>query len=398
MQIAAAVLLILVFGGGWLAWSLYRGTAAHYVTQKIERGPIVRSVTTSGVIGLAASTPVRARVSGVIQALYCDTNTRVNAGHLCAKIDPRPYQIVVDHDKADLLAGGAQLERDKANLDQAQTAFERNQIRAKRRAITRKALDNSRKVYEQAQTQIKRDEATVAELETALQAAEINLGDTEIVSPIDGTVISRNVEVGQTVAAGSETPPLFLVAADLTVIHVDANAGGKDIGEVKPGDKASFTVEAYPNRRFAGEVTQIRPLPQAIENVATYDLVISAPNPNLLLKPGMTAMIQIVVDSRDDVLRAPTQALRYTPRDLAVPNGSGGPRVPPDGSPQLWILRDGKPTAITIQLGLDDGAYTEIVKGDLQPGDELIIRESGDVLEKPAAMVPPDPRLGKPKS
>ena len=300
--------------------------------------------------------------------------------------------------QADLAAAKARVENDKANLAQAQEAFEHTQIRAKRRAITRKALDNSRKAHEQAQTQIKRDEATVAQLETALHAAEIKLGDTEIVSPIDGTVVSRNVEVGQTVASGSETPPLFLVAADLTVIHVDANAVEKDIGEVKPGDKASFTVEAYPNRRFAGEVTQVRPSPPTIENVATYDVVISAPNLDVLLEPGMMATISIVVDRRDDVIRAPNQALRYSPRDLAVLNGSGSPRAPPDSSSQLWILRDGKPIAITVQLGLNDGANTEIVGGDLQPGDELIIGESGGVLEKPAAMVPPDPRLGKPKS
>ena len=177
----------------------------------------------------------------------------------------------------------------------------------------------------------------------------------------------------------SETPPLFLVTADLTVVHVDAKAGEKDIVEVKPGGNASFTVEAYPNRRFAGEVTQVRPLPQTIQNVATYNIVISAPNPERLLEPGMMATISIVVDRRDDVIRAPNRALRYLPRDLAVPNGSGGPRVPPDRSSQLWILRDGKPIAITVQLGLDDGANTEIVEGDLQAGDELIISESGGV-------------------
>ena len=198
-------------------------------------------------------------------------------------------------------------------------------------------------------------------------------------------MVSRNVELGQTVASGSETPPLFVVAADLTIIHVDAIAGEKDIGEVKPGDKASFTVEAYPNRPFVGEVTQIRPSPQTIENVATYDVVISAPNLDVLLEPGMMATISIVVDRRDHVIRAPNQALRYSPRDLAVPNSSGSPRAPPDGSSQLWIMRDGKPIAITVQLGLNDGANTEIVEGDLHPGDELIIGESSGALEKPAA-------------
>jgi HlyD family secretion protein len=398
LQMAAATVVVLAFGGGWLTWSLYRGTAAHYVTQKVERGSVVRAVTASGVVEPAATTPVGAHVSGVIQALYCDANMKVKAGQLCAKIDPSPYQIVVDRAKADLAAAEVRVEKDKADLVQAGAAFERHEAPAKRRATTRKVLTNSRKAYEEAQTQIKRDVATAAQLETALHAAEINLADTEIVSPIDGTVVSHNVEVGRTVAAGSATPPLFLVAADLTVIHVDANVGEKDIGEVKPGGKASFTVEAYPNRRFAGEVTQVHPSPQTIENVATYDVVISAPNPDLLLEPGMMATISIVVDRRDDVIRAPNQALRYSPRNLAALNGSGSPRALPDSSSQLWILRDGKPIAITVQLGLNDGANTEIVGGDLQPGDELIIGESGIVLEKPAAIFPPDPRPGKLKS
>ena len=180
----------------------------------------------------------------MIEVLYCDVNMTVKAGQLCAKIDPRPYQTVVDQDKAGLVAAEAQLDKDKVNFDQTKAVFERYETLAKRRAMSRKALDKSRKALdksrkanEQAQAQIKRDEATVAQLQTALHAAEINLGNTDIISPLDGTMISRNVEMGQTVAAGSETRPLFLVAADLTVIHVDANVGEKDIGEVKLGDK-----------------------------------------------------------------------------------------------------------------------------------------------------------------
>jgi heavy metal translocating P-type ATPase/RND family efflux transporter MFP subunit len=398
LQTAAAVVAVLALGGGWLTWSLYRGTAANYVTQKIERGSVVRTVTAGGIVSPTASTPVGARVSGVIQALYCDANMKVKAGQLCAKIDPRPYQSVVDQAKADLAVAEDRVEKVKADLAQAQVAFERLEAPEKRRAISRKVLIKSRRAYEQAQTRMKRDEAMLTHLQAALLAAEINLGSTNIVSSIDGTIVSRNVELGQTIAAGSDTPPLFLVAADLTLTHIDAILSEKDIGEVKLGNKASFTVASFPNHPFTGEVTQILPPPQTIQNVATYDVVISAPNPDLLLKPGLTATIRIVVERRDDVLRALNQALRFSPRDLAVLNGSGSPRAPPDGSPQLWILRDGKPRAITVQLGLIDGANTEIVGGDLQPGDELIIGESGGVMEKPAAMVPPDPRLGKPKS
>ncbi|MGA3341425.1 MAG: efflux RND transporter periplasmic adaptor subunit, partial [Methylocella sp.] len=158
------------------------------------------------------------------------------------------------------------------------------------------AIDKSRKAFERAQTLTERDEARVAELQAALHAAEINLGYTDIVSPIDGTVVSRNVEMGQTVAADSETPPLFVIAVDPTLTHIDAIISAKDSSEVKLGDKVSFTVEAYPNRKFSGTVTQIRPSAQTHEPAATYDIVISAPNTDLLLEPGMASTIRIMIE------------------------------------------------------------------------------------------------------
>ena len=373
---AAVVLVVLAFGGGWLYWSTHRTATVRYATQKIELGSIVRTVTASGGVVPSATALVGARVSGVIQALSCAADTKVKAGQICAKLDPRPYQTVVDQDNADLAAAEDRREKDKTDLAHAKAAFERHEARSKRRAISRKALDNSHRTYEQAQTQTKLDEATVAELQAALHAAETNLGDTDIVSPIDGTVVSRNVAIGQIVAVGSETAPLFLVAADLTVLHVDANVRKNDIGEVNLGDKATFTVGPFANRLFAGEVTQIGPSPQTIENVVTYDVVITASNPDLLVQPGMTATIRIVVDRRDNVLRAPDQALRYSPAGHAAPSDSTGARTPLAGWPQVWTLREGRPTAVPVQLGLQDGVYTEIVKGDLKPGDDLIISES----------------------
>ena len=247
---AAFVVVVLTFGGGggWLYWSIHRTAAVQYATQKIELGSIVRTVTASGGVVPTATAPIGARVSGMIQTIFCATNTKVKAGQICAKIDPRPYQTVVDQDNADLSAAEDRLEKDKADLAHAKAAFERHEARSKRRAISRKAFDNSHKAYEQTQTQTKLDKATVAELQAALHAAETNLGDTDIVSPIDGTVISRNAAIGQTVAAGSEekTAPLFLVAADLNVLHIDANVRKSDIGEVNLGDKALFTVEFSP--------------------------------------------------------------------------------------------------------------------------------------------------------
>ena len=206
-QIPAAVVVLVVLafggGGGWLYWSTYRTATVHYATQKIELGSIVRTVTASGGVVPTATAAIGARVPGMIQALSCAANTKVKAGQICAKLDPRPYQTVVDQDNADLAAAEDRLEKDKTDLAHAKAAFERHEARSKRRAISRKALDNSHRTYEQAQTQTKLDEATVAELQAALHAAETNLGDTDIVSPIDGTVVSCNVAIGQIVAAGS---------------------------------------------------------------------------------------------------------------------------------------------------------------------------------------------------
>ena len=292
------IVLLLLAGSLWIMANLNYNMAPmdQMMQMQLERGSVVRAVTARGVVGPAATAPVVARVPGVIQALDCDAKMNVKAGQVCAKIDPRPYQIVVDQSRADLQTAEARLEKDKADLAQAKAAFESHEALAKRRASSRKAIDKARKFFEKAQTQTNRDEARVAELQAALHAAEANLGYTDIVSPIDGTVVSRNVEMGQTVAANSETLPLFVIAADLTLTHIDAIIGAKDSGEVKLGDKATFTVEAFPNRPFSGAVTQIRPSPQTYEHVATYDVVISAPNPDLLLEPGMAATIGIGIE------------------------------------------------------------------------------------------------------
>jgi len=195
-------------------------------------------------------------------------------------------------------------------------------------------------------------------------------------------VVARSVEIGQMVAAGSEMQ-LFLVGTNLAVIHIAANVSAKDIDEVKLGNKATFRVASFPNRPFAGGVVQIWPSPQTSDQIPTHIIAIAAPNPDLLLEPGMAATIRIVTDRRDDVLSAPNPA-----ESPAVASDGADPMTSPDGSPRLWILRDGKPTAISVELGLDDGIYTEIIKGDLQPGDEVIVGESGAASEKTSGGVP----------
>lgn len=375
---AILTLLALALAGVALYWTMSHDSAVRYVTQKVARGPVVRAITASGTINPVITVQVGTYVSGVIQARYCDYNTEVKKGRLCAKIDPRPYQIIVDQDKANLAVARAQLVKDKANLAYAKVSYERNQRLVQTKAVSQDTLDNSKNAYDQAQAQIGLDEATIALREAELGAATINLGYTDIISPVDGTVVSRSVEMGQTVAASFQTPTLFLVATDLTTMQVDTNVSESDIGAVKLGNKATFTVESFARHPFSGEVTQVRQSPQTIQNVVTYDAVISVPNEELLLKPGMTATARIVVDRRDDALRAPDQAFRYTPGGLAALSGApSAPSVLPDGSTgvRLWVLRDGSPRPVVVVPGLDDDSYTEIVKGDLQPGDEIIVGE-----------------------
>jgi HlyD family secretion protein len=300
MALAFGVLIVLLLltGSLWIMSNLNHNMAFmdEVMEMQLERGSGIRAVTARGVITPTETAPVAAQVSGVIEALHCDANMHVKAGQLCAKIAPRPYQIVVDQKRAELAAAEAQLEKNKVDLAEAKAACESHEGLAERPVISRKAIEKSRKAFERVKTQTKRDEARVAELQAALHAAETNLNYSDIVSPLDGTVVSRNVEMGQTVTADSKTPPLFVIAADLTLTHIDAIISAKDSGEVKLGDKASFTVESYPSRTFSGTVTQIRPSTQAHEHAATYDVVISAPNPDLLLEPGMAATIRIVIE------------------------------------------------------------------------------------------------------
>ena len=284
---------------------------------------------------------------------------------------------LLTQDNADLAAAETRLQKGNAELARSKATFEYYEARQRRRVIPQKTLDKLRKAYEQTQTRTKIEEASVAQLQAALHAAQANLDHTDISSPIDGTVVARNVKMGQTIVAGGETP-LFVVAEDLTAMQVNGNVSENDVRAINLGDKASFTVEAIPNHLFAGVITQLGRSSQTLEHAPTYDVVITAPNPELLLKPRMAATIKIVVDRRDDVLRAPDQALRYSPAGHAAPSSSTGAGTPLDGWPQVWILRQGRPTAVPVQLGLDDGAYTEILKGDLKPGDELIISEGGD--------------------
>ena len=372
----AAGLLLLLAGAGAAWWSTRGAAPVHYVTAPVTRGGVARTVTATGTVNPELTIIVGSYVSGVIQQLSCDYNTRVTAGQICAKIDPRPYQMVVNEDSATLGVAKAQLEKDRANLAYAKLSYDRTHALAQRQFASQDAADNAKNLYDQAQAQLDLDQATIVQRQAELDAAEVNLGYTDIVSPVDGTVVSRNVTQGQTVAASFQTPTLFLIATDLTKMQVDTNVSESDIGGIKEGNEATFTVDAFPKRVFKGTVTQVRQSPQTVQNVVTFDAVVGVGNSDLALMPGMTTSTRIVVAKRDDVVRVPNQALRYVPGGLATAAAAASePAALASGEGRLWVLRDGRPSPLAVVPGLDDDTFTEITKGDLRPGDQVIIAE-----------------------
>ncbi len=381
--VVALALLAAGLGTWWLSGS---GASVQYTEAAVARGDVARTVTATGTVNPVLTIIVGSYVSGVIKEIHCDYNTRVKEGQICAKIDPSPYQTVVDQNKANLSMARAQLEKAKANLAYVQLNYERNARLALTDAISKDTLDIARNALDQAKAQIAVDEATIEQRKAQLEAAAVNLGYTNIVSPVDGTVVSRNVTVGQTVAASFQTPTLFLIATDLTKMQVDTNVSESDIGGIKEGNKATFTVDAFPRRTFEGAVTQVRQSPQTVQNVVTYDVVVGVDNSRLSLKPGMTAATRIVIDERHDVLRVPSQALRYAPAGKAQRSARGAVRGQAES--QVWVLRDDVTVAVPVTTGLDDDSFVEIVKGDLKAGDKVVVAE-----QRQAAKSLPVPRF-----
>jgi len=388
----AAVVVALVVAAGLAVHRRNSRGAPRYVTAAVTVGPVARSITATGTVNPETTVQVGSYVSGVIETLSCDFNTAVKKGQLCAKIDPRPYQSVVDQDRANVNAAIAQQQKDETALQYAQLTYQRNLELSQRGIVPQDTADQSKTAADQAQAQVNLDKTTVTQRQAALEAAETNLGYTDIVSPVDGTVVSRNVTIGQTVAASFQTPTLFLIATDLTKMQVDTNVSESDIGDVHAGGRATFSVEAFPDRTFAGHVTQVRQAPQSVQNVVTYDAVIGVDNPDQALKPGMTATVHVITAERDDALRVPDQALRYVPGGIASAgrqgggspaeravgtSGSGATGAPGRTEGHVWVLRNGQPVQVRVTVGLDDDMNAEIVDGDIRAGDQVIVSEQG---------------------
>jgi len=315
MKRAITVLLIVAaIGAGAGAYYIRRGGPGVQVnTAPITRGDIIDSVGATGTLQAVTTVQVGSQVSGNIEWLGADFNSIVHKGQQIARLDPSLFQTQVEAARANLARAKADVERDRVAVEDAQTKFTRAQELAARKLLPQSDLDAAKTALDAAKAQYQSAQAMVVQAQAALSQTEVNLEHTVITAPIDGIVTSRSVDVGQTVAASLQSPTLFIIAADLTKMQVNANIDEADVGRIRPAQHVTFHVDAYPSEEFAGTVAQIRLQPVVVQNVTTYGTVIDVPNPELKLKPGMTANVKIEIARRSDALRIPNAALRFRP-------------------------------------------------------------------------------------
>jgi HlyD family secretion protein len=366
-KILIVSVLLIALGGG--AYFLLRSDQndLKYKTEKVTRGDIVSTITATGAVNAVTTVLVGTQVSGTIRNIYVDFNSPVKKGQLIAQIDPAIFEAQVAQARANLLSAEANGEKAVVALADAKRTMNRQRELFAQNLVARSDLDAAETAYDTAATQLSAAKAQVSQAEAALKIAETNLKYTRIISPVNGIVVSRNVDTGQTVAASFQTPTLFNIAQDLTKMQVDSSVAEADIGKIEVGQPVEFTVDAYPDSPFKGRVSEIRNAPITVQNVVTYDVVVKVDNPELKLKPGMTANVSIIVSSERDVLRIPNAALRFRPsekQDMTRQREKGN---------GVWVLLDNKPKRIPITIGISDGIYTELRSGGIREGQDLIV-------------------------
>ena len=436
------VVVVLVVSAGAAVWWQGRdgGEAPPYRSAPVEQGPLQAVVAAAGTVSPVRQVSVGSQVSGQIKELHADFNTEVKRGQLIARIDPESIGHRVRQAQADVDAARAQALQQQANVGAAQAALARARLdaanaareRARQQALLEQGfispgafdtvsnlagtLAEQVKVAE-AQLEVARAQAasaraSIGQREAVLAQAKVDLDRTEIRSPVDGVVIKRSVDVGQTVAASLQAPELFLIARDLTDLQVEVAIDEADIGRVREGQLASFSVDAFPSRSFEGRVAAVRKAAQNSNNVVTYTVVVAfdaaRSGPRTALLPGMTANVRIVTDARDAVVKLPNAALRVRLPGLAeaapggagaasaaAPAASGAPRRPAAGAPggaergargRVYVLdAAGRPQAVALRLGISDGSMTEVLDGALQPGQRVV---TGTAAAAPASRTP----------
>ena len=368
--------LITLVGGGYLLMKKPEPEVT-FITAPVTRGDILQTVSATGTIEAVNTVDVGTQVSGTINKIFVDYNSTVKAGEVIATIDPTLFRAEVARARADLASAEAGVVEAQADLNDANRTYKRNKTLFEKDFIAASELDSALTAVETSRARLQSAKASVQQAQASLDKAQANLDYTTIKAPLDGVVTVKDVSEGQTVAASYSTPTLFTIAEDLTQMQVEADVDEADIGYVRDGMKVNFTVDTYPEDTFKGYVHQIRLQSETVENVVTYTVVVRVENPEMKLKPGMTANISVEVASARDVLKVPAAAFRFSP-PTPEDNGQAHAKKRFSG-PVVWVRQTGgdrsmKP--VTVEVGLTDGSFTE-VRGDLQEGQQIITGATG---------------------
>ncbi len=396
-KILIILVIVLVLGaGGFFGYRTYNNKkqTPQYKTETVSRGSIIDQVIATGTVNPVTLVQVGSQVSGTIKKLYADYNSVVRNGQVIAQIDPALFQAKVDQTAADLKNAQTLLENQETSLNDNLRTFNRYKALFKDQLVSQNDLDQAQLKYDLSVAQVKASRAQIDSAKANLSTARINLNYTTIRSPVNGTVVARNVDVGQTVAASLQAPTLFTIAQDLEKMQVDTNVDEADIGKVKVEQFASFTVDAFPGEPFKAKVSQVRNAPTTVQNVVTYDVVLGVRNPDLKLRPGMTANVNIIVEKKDDVLMIPNGVLKFRmpPAMAAEITKRKTPQIDPSRIPKniraLWVLEpEKKPRPVLVRTGSSDGKNTEItvLRGQLKEKDSVISELLKNDKDKPAA-------------
>lgn len=362
------VVLLFVFKGF--------GKKVQYETMPVEKRTITQVVEASGTINPVNTFSVGSTVSGLVNAVYADYNSVVKKGQLLAEIDPRTFQETVNQNAAAVSSAQANLKDMQSNADMALKTLNRYRNLYARNFIPKSELDQAESDYASAVEKVKSARSEISRAQSQYRSASINLGFTKIISPVDGVVISKNIEEGQPVAASFQAPEHFVIAQDLKQMQIEVNVSEADIGSVKEGQEAEYTLDGYPNSTFKGVVKQVRLSPTTVSNVVTYSVIVAVDNEDLKLKPGMTANVSIITSKHEDVLCVPNIALKFTPEQ-------NGQKYKQQG---VWIKFGRKLKRIAVETGLSDDSFTEIISKDIKEGDLVVVGIKGDKKNKTKAM------------
>ncbi len=365
--VITALVAIAVIGGTITSSAIKN--RVHYETTPITQCTITQVVEASGTINPVNTVSVGSTVSGLIKAIYVDYNSIVKKGQLLAQIDPANFEAAVQQNQAQINSAESDMAKIQAVTEMSRKTYSRYKNLYKKNFIAKSELDQAESDYLSNLAQIGAARAKINQARATYKTAMTNLGYTKIIAPVDGTIISREIDLGQPVAASFQAPELFSIAQDLTKMQIEVNVSEADIGKVKEGQQVTYTLDGYPDRLFYGKVTQVRISPTTVSNVVTYSVIVGVDNKDLTLKPGMTANVSIITSKSEDVLCAPSVALKYTPE-------TDGKKYQSQG---LWILANKKPQRIDIETGASDDTNIEVKSDKIKVGDKVIIGASNQV-------------------